>query len=71
MGIYKGWYEAPRWANFERYLRETCFFYDLDYEIDIQKGIIRESGIFKVTGTDENIKKFINDYHQTAELYNK
>ena len=70
MAHYKGWYEAPRWAKFKKYLTETCFYHDLDLEIDIDKGFIRESGVFKVTGSEKDVSRFITEYHQTAELYN-
>ncbi len=72
MAHYKGSYEAPRWANFKRYLIETCFYHDLELDkLDIDKGWIRESGIFKVSGSDKDILGFAKEFDQAIELYNQ
>ncbi len=68
---YKGVYSAPKWAKAKRYLEESCFFYDLELEeLNIEKGWIRESGFFKVSGLEKDIKAFIKDFNKTTEEFN-
>jgi hypothetical protein len=67
MATYKASWAAR--AGFKRLIIEGCFLYDLEYRIDVEKGFIREIGVFKVTGTDENVLKFKDYLDRAMELY--
>ena len=70
---YKNAWEAPRWAKVSNFIREAAFKYDLECKLIVDKGILRESGRFSVTGSSDNINKFkrifgaaIRDYQRST-----
>lgn len=67
--VYKNRWNGPRWAKFSDFLKDLAWDLDLVIEIEIDKGIIRESGRYVVEGDEESIKKFRRMISSAIEAY--
>jgi len=57
--IYKSWVECPRFARFISFLRKLVFMFDLKLEsLAEDKGFIRSTYFFEVSGTEQAIESF-------------
>lgn len=71
---YRGIIEAPRWAGVPSALRDIAFMEGVDLKLDIDKGWVRETVRFSVTGESDFVRRFvralsasINAYEQTRD----
>jgi len=70
-GTIKDVVETPRWAKMPKFIEDICFTLDLDLELSVDKGWIRETTRFKVTGTEEKLNSFKEHFEAGVEEYNK
>lgn len=71
IGTLKSYVEGPRWASFPEFLKNACFMYDLKIvQMDIDKGFIRETVRFEVSGTESNLNRLKNAIEAGIEEYN-
>jgi len=71
VGTLKSYVEAPKWAAFPKFLKNTCFMYDLKViYMDIDKGWIRETVRFKVEGGESNLRRLQKAIDIGVEEYN-
>lgn len=68
---FKGMMELPRWADGRTFLKNLAFATNCEIEIDSEKGWIRETIWYKVTGTCENISNFERRYDSVVNSYNR
>ena len=57
-GSIKSTWEAPRWAKVSSFIRDVAWHLGLECEINVDKGLIRERGRFKVSGEENKLKTF-------------
>jgi len=57
VGQYKNWIESPKWASVPLFIKNLAFDLDLELQIEVDKGFIRETTHFKVNGEDKKIDK--------------
>ena len=71
IGTFKICVEGPRWARFPKFLKNSCFMYNLKViDIDIDKGWIRETVSFEVEGSESNLRRLIKSIELGIEEYN-
>lgn len=70
MSHFKTSFEVIRTAGMSKAIKETAWVIGLDIEMDIDKGWIFESVRFKVTGTDDQVRRFAKWYQDSVNDYN-
>ena len=55
---YRAFWEAPRWVGYETFLRNQAFVLSLVIDIEVEKGWVRESGRFSVSGPQWAVDEF-------------
>lgn len=55
---FKTYIEGPRWAGTEKFLIRTANEFDLEIETRVDRGWIRETVYFTVTGSHDNLERF-------------
>jgi hypothetical protein len=63
--------EGPRWAAFPSFLRDECWKRDLDnVKIEVEKGWVRETVRFDISGPDDAIASLQRDIESVMVAYN-
>lgn len=69
-GTIKSTWAAPRWAKVSSFIKDVAFELGLECEVDVDKGLIRERGRFKVSGDENALRLFKKAFESAAEKYN-
>jgi hypothetical protein len=62
--------EGPRWANIPSFLKKLCWEMDLELKLEVDKGWIRETVFFTVTGEHEVVELFGGRFRESIKAYN-
>lgn len=62
---------APRWIGLSKFLKKEFHDSGLEYEIDSDKGLFRETVYFSLTGESKKIYQLMESILEILELYNK
>lgn len=68
---FKGMMELPRWADGKTFLKNLAFMTDCDIEMDSEKGWLRETIWYKITGTNDSISSFSVQYDRAINNYSR
>lgn len=67
---YSSTWQALRVAGFSSFVRDTAFLFDLDLDIQVEKGLLLERGRFRVSGPPEKVNQFIDAWLAACNDYN-
>lgn len=62
--------EGPRWARFPSYLKDECWERGLKLSLDVDKGFIRETVRFEVSGSQDAVDSFRKHILVAVNLWN-
>lgn len=69
MAIYKSYIEALKLAGVPAFIRKLAFTFDLDADIDVEKGFIRETTFFTIRGNQEQLDRFVLALNASIKEY--
>ncbi len=70
IGTIRSSIEGPRWAKFRSVVRGVGWERDLELELEIEKGWVRETVRFKVVGTETKLRRFMKILDESVNEYN-
>lgn len=72
MAAWESYVEGPRWAKVGNAIRKGVmdFGIDLDY-MHVEKGLLRETTFFKISGEDERVVAFRDSLLDALDDYNR
>ena len=62
--------EAPRFAKFPSWLKDAVWGTDMKLEMEVDKGWLRETVRFKVTGPQAQLDRLMSAFEETLDDYN-
>jgi hypothetical protein len=62
--------EAPRWANVPSFIRGLAWKLEMECDVTVEKGWIRETIRFEVRGNEDQLKQFKETFNRTTNEYN-
>lgn len=68
---FKSYIEGPRWACIPTYLRKLAIIVDVEIDVNVDKGFLRETVFYEVTGTESKLQKFKKIFAQSIKEYGK
>jgi len=66
----RSWVEGPRWAAFPRFLKKAAIQYDIDIEMEIENGWIRQFVSYKLKGPKSIVERCEKNIRLSLEEYN-
>jgi hypothetical protein len=70
MAKYRSWVEGLKFVDFPTALRKLAMEHNLDCDVVVEKGILRETTFFTVEGDLESIESFKKSLSIGIENYN-
>ena len=64
-------WEAPRWAKTSAFLKNQAFMLGLECRIEVDKGLIRETGRCEVSGGSDACQEFLRRCNQAMREFNQ
>lgn len=71
MATFRNVIHGPRFAGIPKFIKNECWKRGLSLEIQEDKGWIRETVRFAVSGEDEAVKEFEDVFWMTLKSYNQ
>lgn len=68
-GTLKSMIEAPRWAGASKFIKNLAWELGLELQIEVDKGFIRETVRYKVSGTESKLRNFQRIFEQSCAEY--
>jgi hypothetical protein len=62
-------FEGPRWLRIPKFLKDECWERHLKIEIEVDKGLIRETVRFDISGPLEKVERLKGDAYAAIQAY--
>ena len=70
MTTYKNIIEGPRWARSDKFIKELCFIHEVEYKIDRDVGLFKETVYFKIWGDNNDVNIVRRKILEAVKDYN-